>query len=431
MKKKILVGSLVVTVLAVLAVLIWLNRDSIMHPEVEEIAPDSTIADPPVLMFGIPLDSFDTETGTVKRNQILAQILGDYNLPQGAMAQLVTLTREEFDMRKIKAGNSYTLFLTKDSLNVLQYLVYEHSPVDYSVFDFTDSLRIYDFKKAINPVEKRISSSIETSLWNTITQQDLNPMLALELSDIYAWTVDFFGIQPGDSFSVVYDELFVDNNNIGIGKIHAAYFRQNGREFYAIPFVQDSIESYFDADGSSLRRAFLKAPLHFRRIASRYSHSRMHPILRIRRPHHGVDYSAPIGTPVYSIGDGRVIEAAYRGQNGRIVRVRHNSIYTTAYLHLSRFGKGIHTGALVRQGDVIGYVGSTGLSSGPHLDFRVYKNGSAIDPLKMESPPVDPIKPKNLMAFDSVKNATLKKLMPPREDEDVLHFLRPAFEWMQ
>ena len=415
--------------LAVITVLIWLTNDTFKNRKISE-APvmDSIIAKPSVLMFGIPVDSFDTETGIVKRNQIMAQILGDYNLPPGAMAQLVTLTKDEFDMRKIKAGNPYTLFLTKDSSNILQYLVYEHSPVDYSVFDFTDSLRIFDYKKTIDPVEKRVYGKIETSLWNTITQQNLNPMLALELSDIYAWTVDFFGIQPGDSFSVVYDELYVDTVNIGIGKIHAAFFRQNGREFYAIPFVQDSIESYFDADGSSLRRAFLKAPLHFRRIASRYSHSRLHPILRIRRPHHGVDYSAPVGTPVYSIGDGKVIETAYKGQSGRIVRIRHNSVYTTAYLHLSGFGKGIRPGALVRQGDVIGYVGSTGLSTGPHLDFRVYRNGSPIDPLKMESPPVDPVKPENRQAFDSVKNATLKKLVPPRED-NILPFLRPAFEW--
>ncbi len=251
-------------------------------------------------------------------------------------------------------------------------------------------------------------------------------MLALELSDIYAWTVDFFGIQPGDSFSVVYDELFVDTTAIGIGRIHAAYFRQNGREYYAIPFVQDSIESYFDADGSSLRRAFLKAPLHFRRISGRYSHSRLHPILRIRRPHHGVDYSAPIGTPVYSIGDGKVLETAYRGQNGRMVKVRHNSVYTTAYLHLSGYGKGIHPGASVRQGDIIGYVGSSGLSSGPHLDFRVYKNGSPIDPLKMESPPVSPVKMENMIAFDSVKAKTLKRLAPPSEDKMML-FLNPVF----
>jgi murein DD-endopeptidase MepM/ murein hydrolase activator NlpD len=427
MKNKIVVISLVAILLIAVAAMAWFNKDRFMKRNVQEsIRTDSIGAVPPVQMFGISVDSYYTETGIVQRNQILAQILRDYTLPRGAMAQLVTLTSKEFDMRRIKAGNPYTLFLTRDSVSMLQYLVYEHSPVDYSVFDFTDSLRVYDYKKAIVPVEKRVRGKIETSLWNTITQQNINPMLALELSDIYAWTVDFFGIQPGDSFSVVYDELFVDTTDVGIGRIHAAYFRQNGREYYAIPFVQDSIESYFDADGNSLRRAFLKAPLHFRRISSRYSHSRLHPILRIRRPHHGVDYSAPVGTPVYSIGDGKVLETGYRGQSGRMVKVRHNSVYTTAYLHLSGYGKGIHPGASVRQSDIIGYVGSSGLSSGPHLDFRVYKNGSAVDPLKMESPPVDPVKMENMSAFDSVKANTLKRLVPPTEDKQML-FLTPVF----
>ena len=379
----------------------------------------------PTLLFGIPVDSFNTETGTIKRNQILAQLLGEHNLPEGAMSRLVTLTKDRFDMRKIKTGNAYTLFFTRDTSYLLQYLVYEHSPIDYTVFDFTDSLRIYDWKKSIRTVERRVSGRIETSLWNTITEQDLNPMLALELSDIYAWTVDFFGIQPGDSFSVVYDEMFVDTSAVGIGQIHAAYFRQNGREYYAIPFVQDSVLSYFDADGSSLRRAFLKAPLHFRRISSRYSDSRLHPILRIRRPHHGVDYAAPYGTPVFSIGDGKVIETGYHGGSGRMVKIRHNSLYTTVYMHLSGYGKGIHSGGSVRQGDVIGYVGSSGLSSGLHLDFRVYKNGSPIDPLKMESPPVDPVKPENLLAFDTVKNSTIKKLEPVRQAEIYDGILKP------
>jgi murein DD-endopeptidase MepM/ murein hydrolase activator NlpD len=222
--------------------------------------------------------------------------------------------------------------------------------------------------------------------------------------------------------------MYIDNKAVGIGQIHASYFRQNGREYYAIPFIQDSIKSYFDADGSSLRRAFLKAPLHFRRISSRFSNSRFHPILRIRRPHHGVDYAAPIGTPVYSIGDGKILQTGYNGGAGRMVKIRHNSLYTTVYMHLSGYGKGIHSGGFVKQGDVIGYVGSSGLSSGPHLDFRVYKNGSPIDPLKMESPPVDPIKPENRIAFDSVKKVTLKKLQPVEEAEIFRGMLKPLFK---
>jgi murein DD-endopeptidase MepM/ murein hydrolase activator NlpD len=227
---------------------------------------------------------------------------------------------------------------------------------------------------------------------------------------MYAWTVDFFGLQPGDNFEVVYDELYVDNTSIGIGKIYAASFNHAGKELLAIPFMQDSVETYFDADGNSLRRAFLKAPLRYSRISSRFSGSRMHPILKIRRPHFGVDYAAPAGTPVYAIGDGRVIMAGYQGGAGRIVKVRHNGVYTSTYMHLSGFGKGITTGKYVTQGELLGYVGTSGLSTGPHLDFRVSRNGSPIDPLKMESPPVDPVKETNRAAFNSIKLAALDML---------------------
>jgi murein DD-endopeptidase MepM/ murein hydrolase activator NlpD len=204
--------------------------------------------------------------------------------------------------------------------------------------------------------------------------------------------------------------MYVDTVSIGIGKIYAASFYHAGKELMALPFVQDNVESYYDADGNSLRRAFLKAPLRYSRISSRFSGSRMHPVLKIRRPHYGVDYAAPIGTPVYAIGDGRVVMASYQRGAGRIIKIKHNGVYTSTYMHLSGFGKGISAGKYVAQGELIGYVGSTGLSTGPHLDFRVARNGSPIDPLKMESPSVDPIKASNREAFDSMKIALLDML---------------------
>lgn len=361
-------------------------------------------------LYGIPIDSFTIEKGIVRRNQTLGQILLNYSLPEGGMAQLVNYTDGAFNVRKVRMGNNYTVFLSKDSLSHLQYLVYEHTPVDYVVFDFTDSLKVDVMQKEIITEEKRVNSKIENSLWETVTHHDIDPNVALELSEIYAWTIDFFGLQPEDSFSIIYDDLYVDSAEIGMGTIHAAYFRHAGKDLYAIPFVQDSVLSFFDADGNSLRRAFLKAPLRYTRISSRYSGARLHPILRIVRPHYGVDYAAPVGTPVYSIGDGRIIEAAYKSGNGRYVKITHNSVYTSQYMHLRNFATGIKAGVYVKQGDLIGYVGSTGLSTGPHLDFRVYRNGSPIDPLKMESPPVEPIKPANLAAFDSVKTLTIARL---------------------
>ena len=202
----------------------------------------------------------------------------------------------------------------------------------------------------------------------------------------------------------------IDSQSIGLGKIYGAYFNHAGKEFYAIPFMQDSVESYFDEEGNSLRRSFLKAPLRFSRISSRYSKSRFHPILRIRRPHLGVDYAAPSGTPVQAVGDGVIIKAGYYGGAGRMVKIKHNSVYTTAYLHLSRFTKQVKVGAYVKQRDIIGFVGSSGLSTGPHLDFRFWRNGHPVDPLKVEAPPVEPIKDENIVEYNKIMKITIKKL---------------------
>jgi murein DD-endopeptidase MepM/ murein hydrolase activator NlpD len=222
--------------------------------------------------------------------------------------------------------------------------------------------------------------------------------------------VDFFGLQKGDSFKVIYEESFIDDKSLGAGRIFGAQFTWSGKTITAVPFIQDGKESFFEDDGNSLRKAFLKAPLSFSRITSRFSSSRMHPILRIRRPHYGVDYAAPIGTPVHAVGDGRVISATIENGSGRMVKISHNSVYSTAYLHLSRFGDGIQAGAFVKQGDIIGYVGSSGLSTGPHLDFRFYQNGYPVDPLKVVAPPVEPVSEANKGRFEINKSVALSLL---------------------
>jgi len=237
-------------------------------------------------------------------------------------------------------------------------------------------------------------------------------MLALELSDIFAWTIDFFAIQKGDRFRVIYDEQFVDSTSIGIGEIYAVQFDHYSEPNYAFRFLQDDRYDYFDEKGTSLRKAFLKAPLKFSRISSRFSSGRMHPVLRIRRPHHGVDYAAPKGTPVMSIGDGTVVAKAYqKGGGGNYLKIKHNSVYTTTYMHLSGYAKGIASGSRVKQGQVIGYVGATGLATGPHLDFRVAKNGSLVDPLKVKAPPVEPVKEENMARYNQVKDSLLNELL--------------------
>jgi murein DD-endopeptidase MepM/ murein hydrolase activator NlpD len=406
---KIAIGAAIILLLAFIVYWILYNRYiSFRH---QNATPDSTIIEMQVpRLFGFAIDSFHIETGIIEKDYNLGKILQKYALPDRALIQLLTYSGDVFDVRKLRQGNNYTIFLSKDTLYRLQYFVYEHTPVDYVVFDFTDSLKISLKQKDVTVIRKKIHGDITTSLWDAITKNNINPLVALELSDMYAWTVDFFGLQPGDNFTVVFDEQFVDTVPIGLGRIHAASFYHGGRNLLAIPFTQDSIETYFDAEGNSLRRAFRKAPLRFNRISSRFSGSRLHPILKIRRPHYGVDYAAPIGTPVYSIGDGYITEVSYQSGSGRMVKVRHNSVYTSVYMHLSGYGKGIRSGKYVLQGELLGYVGSSGLSTGPHLDFRVYRNGSPIDPLKMESPPVDPIKPENMQAFDSVKMVAMRML---------------------
>jgi murein DD-endopeptidase MepM/ murein hydrolase activator NlpD len=364
----------------------------------------------PVFMYGIPSDSFALVTGRIKRNGFLSEILIKHGVSMQEIDQVVKNSKSVFDVRKIRSGNNYILFCDRDSIARARYLVYEHEPTISYVFSFNDSLNITPIRKEIKREIKYSSGTIETSLWDAMINGGLHPSLFQSLSEIYAWTVDFFGLQKGDNFKVIYEELFIDGNSLGTGRIYGAQFNRAGSSITAIPFIQDGKESYFDFAGNSLRKAFLKAPLQFSRISSRFSSARMHPILRIIRPHYGVDYAAPIGTPVHSIGDGRIISATNEGGAGRMVKIQHNSVYATAYMHLSRFGDGIRAGVFVRQGDIIGYVGSSGLSTGPHLDFRFYKNGSPVDPLKVDAPPVEPVLEVNKLQFEKMKTVVLSLL---------------------
>jgi murein DD-endopeptidase MepM/ murein hydrolase activator NlpD len=354
----------------------------------------------PKMAYGIDVDSLVVYTDNVKKNQFLSDILMEYDVDYQTIDLIVKRTKNVFDVRKIRAGNRYSILMSDDSIQKVNFFVYEMSPTNYVVFDLTDSVHAHIGKKEIEIRERSTSGIITSSLWNALVSNETDPNLANDLSEIFAWTIDFFGIQKGDSYRVLYEELYVDDEYVGFGKIHGAVFNHYGRDHYAFYFVQDSVGDYFDEEANSLRRTFLKAPLKYKRISSKFSNSRLHPITKTRQPHHGVDYAAAQGTPVVAVGDGTVTFAAYKGYNGNIVTIKHNATYTTSYLHLSGFGKGIRSGTRVQQGQVIGYVGSTGRSTGPHLDFRFYRNGHAIDPLKVESPPAEPVKPENLPLFN-------------------------------
>jgi murein DD-endopeptidase MepM/ murein hydrolase activator NlpD len=388
--------------------------------DLTEIADSVLIIEEIAMEYGIPVDSFNIIRGRVGRNQNLSVILSEFNVGRSIIHEIANFSRDIFDARRIRAGNQWTLFLSRDSLNEPKYFVYEESPVEYITMSLYEPVNIGRNSKEVETVLKEGGAVINSSLWNAAVASDLSPLVAIKLSEIFAWNIDFFGLQKGDYFRAIYEEDYVEDSSVGNQRIKAALFNHMGREFYAIPFEQDSVLRFFDQDGNSLQRAFLKAPLRYSRISSGFSNSRMHPILRVRRPHHGVDYAAPVGTPVYAIGDGRVTETSYSAGAGRMIKIRHNSVYTTAYLHLRNFATGIKPNTWVTQGQVIGYVGSSGMSTGPHLDFRVWKNGTPVDPLRIESPPVEPVKEENLEEFKRIRDMWVERL--DRQDRvDRLH----------
>jgi murein DD-endopeptidase MepM/ murein hydrolase activator NlpD len=372
--------------------------------------------------FDICIDSLHVAGHTIKQGDHLSAIFSRLGLSASQSERIYKASADHIDPKKLQAGLHFYALTTRDSIESIHYIIFAKSRIDYTVIDLTsEEINVYPYQKPITRKQKYISGSVATSLWNDIIKQGANSMLALHLADIFAWQINFFTIKEKDSFRILYTESFVEDTiPLNIISIDGAIFMHDRKTFTAIPFMQDSIMEYFDDEAQSLRKAFLKAPLDFFRITSRFTNSRFHPILRINRAHHGVDYAAPAGTPVKSIGSGKVVARGYEaGGGGNYVRIQHNSVYTTVYMHLRGFAPGIQTGRQVQQGEIIGYVGSTGLSTGPHLDFRVYKNGTPIDPLTMESPPSHPVKPELLDSFNYVKQQVLLQ-MDEAEEKDAM-----------
>ncbi len=376
---------------------------------------------PPKKLYGINIDTMDVEEGVIKRNENLSEILSRYNVSPQTIAEIGKLPRDSFDVRRLRAHKPYTIIHDRDSLKTARAFIYHPDKINYMMLRFDNGVSVYSGKNKVDTIIERTSGVIETSLYNCVVDAGGSPMLVNELADVYAWVIDFFGLQRGDAFKVIYERFEVNGEDAGMGKILGAWFRHEGKGFYAIQYDQGEGVEYFDEVGNSLRKTFLKAPLRFSRISSRFSYSRLHPVLKIRRPHTGVDYAAPTGTPVVAVGDGTVIMVGYKGGGGNTVKIRHNSNYTTGYMHLSRYGKGIKKGAKVKQGQVIGYVGKTGLATGPHLDFRFWKNGRAVDPLKIDPPSANPIREDKREDYMKVMEAMKRRLdaIPIRETEGV------------
>ena len=373
--------------------------------DVKEQAKAPISEKPPVLKkqcyeYGINCDDFILIKDTVQPQQNLSNILSRYKVPNAVIHAVAFSSRPVFDVRKIKAGNPFCIIRHNNPMQKVRYFVYEINDVDFVVFKLEDPTTVFLGKKPVCIEIKTVSESIESSLWETLTEKEIDPELAIKLSEIYAWTIDFHHLQKGDRFQAIFEKKFIKGKPIGLGRIKAARFYHKGKSFYAFYFEQDGHDSYFDEQANSLEKAFLKAPIKFSRITSGYTKRRFHPILKKYKTHFGIDYAAKTGTPIMSTGDGVVMKTGYDSKNGRYVKIKHNGIYTTQYLHMSRIARKIKPRAKVKQGDIIGYVGSTGLATGPHLCYRFWKNGRQVDPFKEDIPSIEPVKKENLQQFN-------------------------------
>jgi len=346
-----------------------------------------------ITQFGYTLNNFTVKKDTVKSGDSFGSILENNNLFYPQIYNIVQKAKKVFDVRKINIGKPYTILFSKDSLKTPKVFIYQPNLIDYVVVSLTDSLWAEKKSKAVELLEFEAEGVITSSLSETMEEKKLSPLLSNELSEIYAWTIDFFRLEKGDNFKIIYSAKFVDDSiYVGLNRIHSAYFEHRGKPFYAIEFETDSkrgLFEYFDENGKNLRRAFLRAPVQFSRISSRYNLKRKIAYYGRIRPHFGTDFAAPRGTPIRATASGTVVKSSYTRGNGNYVKIKHNGTYSTQYLHMDK--RGVKVGQFVKQGDYIGTVGMTGNTSGPHVCYRFWKNGKQVDPLRQKLPEAKPI----------------------------------------
>ena len=393
---------------ALLFMLTNINKDK---KAVEKLEVIQEIAEPSY-EYNILVDSFNVIKGSVKRGQTMGEILYLNHIDHFEINKIVEKSKGIFDVRRVNTGKKYTVICASDSTKKAQYFIYEIDATNYVVFDLRGEIDVYKGKKPVTVKLKTASGIIKSSLWLTMEEQKLSPKLTAELSTIYAWTIDFFKIQKNDGFRVYYEDKYIDGQYIGIGRLLAAEFTHKGQDFYSFYYKEnENFGDYYDEQGKTLRKAFLMAPVDYKRISSRYSKRRKHPVTGRWKGHFGTDYAAEKGTPIWSTANGTIIAATYTKNNGNYVKVRHNGTYTTQYLHMSKIKPGIRKGVFVKQGDIIGYVGSTGLATGPHVCYRFWKNDKQVDPFKQKLPPGDPIKKENREAYMLAKDSLMQILM--------------------
>ncbi len=379
----------------------------------------STVApEKEIIEFGYNLKDFKVVRDTIQNGQNFSEILDTHHVAYPKVLEIVAAVKDTFDVRSLRSGKPYTILASKDSLEKAKVFIYQKNKIDYVAIDFTEEIKVENNKKPIRIETKEASGLITSSLSQAIDDQGLNTILAHELSDVYAWSIDFFHLQKGDKFKIIYEQRFInDTVPAGIGEIKAALFEHKGVPFYAFNYVADStknISDYYNEEAKTLRRQFLKAPLKFSRISSRFNLKRRIKFYGNRvRPHKGTDFAAPVGSPILATANGTVIKSERRGGNGNYVKIKHNGTYSTQYLHMKK--RMVRVGDFVKQGDVIGTVGMTGNTSGPHVCYRFWKNGVQVDPFKQKLPAADPIAP-------DVKAAYLTFISPLKESIDSITY---------
>ncbi|MGC4023271.1 MAG: peptidoglycan DD-metalloendopeptidase family protein [Cyclobacteriaceae bacterium] len=407
----VIVGSAILLIVALFFALIYsplLNR-----PADYAVAIDSSKyvkIERPIFKYGMKVNGMKVKESYVKRNQRFPELLeGSYVAPK-ILGQISLIPKASFDFRRITSSKKYTLIHETDSLKSAVALVYEPSPTEYVIFHLKDSLKVESFQREITTKEVSITGVIKTSLYETIDEMKISNELTNKFVDVFGWQMDFQHLQKGDRFKLIYEENSVEGQAFSIGKIVGIYFEHFGHSYYAFPFDQGDGLDYFDEAGKSLRKALLKYPIEFTRISSRYSLNRLHPVAKVFRAHLGTDFAAAVGTPIRSVGDGIVLEAQYTANNGNYVKIRHNGTYTTGYLHMSKIASGLYAGSRVKQGQTIGYVGSTGLATGPHLCYRFWRNGVQVDALRIELPPSKGIQENNKGSFEQISRTLALRL---------------------
>ncbi|MDT0648605.1 peptidoglycan DD-metalloendopeptidase family protein [Autumnicola edwardsiae] len=374
------------TLILIIIAFVACNDDNIVEEKNEEVAVVKT--PPQIKKYGFVLNDFEIVEDTIQPGDSFGNIMGEQGVSLAKVYEISDKVKDTFNPARIVAGKKYMILKARDSAQTPQFFVYEDNKIDYTVVGIGDEITAYKKQRPVSVKKREVSGVITSSLSEAMQDQGLSNLLVYELSNIYQWSIDFFRLQKGDQFKMVYHEKYIDDTIFaGIDRVEAAVFNHSDKPFYAFQYETDSItnkSSYYDDEAKALQSFFLKAPLDYSRISSRYSKRRYHPVQKRWKAHLGTDYAAAHGTPIVSTADGTVIAASYTSGNGNYVKVRHNSKYTTQYLHMTK--RNVRNGQAVKQGDVIGFVGSTGLATGPHVCYRFWVNGKQVDPYRQNLP---------------------------------------------